>query len=243
MAPAARTPASANQLLGRIAARERERIVSACDIVPVAFGHALYESGDAIRHVYFPTSGFVSLLTPDGRNHSLEVGLVGSEGIVGSTLALGIGSSPLRALVQGEGSALRMSVGRFGKALNDGSGLRRVVDAYLYVQLAQIAQTAACGRFHGLDARLARWILLTQDRARGSRFRLTHELLAQMLGVRRAGVTIAAGLLQKKHLIQYRRGVIDVLNRSGLEAAACACYPRLNEIYADHLPAPKKRAS
>jgi CRP-like cAMP-binding protein len=137
---------------------------------------------------------------------------------------------------------LRMSGSRFKSALNECPGLKRVIGAYLYVQLAQIAQTAACGRFHGLDARLARWILLTHDRAEANRFRLTHQFLAQMLGVRRAGVTTAAGMLQKRHLIQYSRGIIDVLNRPGLEAVACPCYKRLNDIYTTSLSAAKKRA-
>lgn len=231
----------ANQLLSSIAVREREQILAECTTIPLPFGRVLYEPNDAMRFVYFPTSGFVSLITQDGTNHSLEVGLVGTEGMVGSTLALGVSSSPLKALIQGQGSALRMRADSFSAALTEIAQLRRVIGAYLFVQYAQVAQTATCGRFHGLNARLARWILLTQDRAGAGHFRLTHELLAQMLGVRRAGVTMAAGMLQRRHLIQYRRGIIDVLNRPGLEALACACYKHLNDIYAMHVAAAGKR--
>jgi CRP-like cAMP-binding protein len=231
-----------NQLLEKIAVRDRQRILGQCTVVPLVFGHVLFEPEEVIQHVFFPTSGFISLVTPDGARHNLEVGLVGAEGMVGSTLALGVDSSPVKALIQGEGSALRMRAADFNTALNESAQCRRVIGAYLYVQFAQVAQTAACGRFHNLDARLARWILLTQDRAGAIRFRLTHEFLAQMLGVRRAGVTMAAGILQKQKLIQYSRGMISVLNRPGLEAVACACYKRLNEIHDVHLPAERKRA-
>ena len=237
-----RAAKDANQLLDKIAARDRQRILAQCTAVPLVFGRVLFEPEEMIRHVFFPTSGFISLITPDGARHNLEVGLVGAEGMVGSTLALGVASSPVKALIQGEGSALRMRAEDFNSALNESAQCRRVIGAYLYVQFAQVAQTAACGRFHGLDARLARWILLTQDRAGENRFRLTHEFLAQMLGVRRAGVTMAAGMLQKRHLIQYRRGMINVLNRPGLEAVACACYKRLHEIHDAHLSAGRKRA-
>ena len=206
MSSLTRAAKDANQLLDKIAARDRQRIVAQCTAVPLVFGRVLFEPEEVIRHVFFPTSGFISLITPDGARHNLEVGLVGAEGMVGSPLALG--------------SALRMRAEDFNIALNESAQCRRVIGAYLYVQFAQVAQTAACGRFHGLDARLARWILLTQDRAGANPFRLTHEFLAQMLGVRRAGVTMAAGMLQKRHLIQYRRSMINVLNRPGLEAVA-----------------------
>jgi len=230
-----------NQLLDAVGLRGRERILAECTTVPLEFGHVLYEPGDPLRHVYFPTSGFVSLIAPDGPNHTLEVGLVGTEGMVGGTLALGIAASPLKALVQGEGTAHRMRADSFSAILNENAP-RRVVGAYVYVQYRQMAQTAVCGRFHSLDARLAQWILLTHDRAGASHFRLTHQFLAHMLGVRRAGVTMAAGSLQKQHLIQYRRGMMNVLNRPGLEAVSCACYKRLNEIYDTQFPASLKRA-
>jgi CRP-like cAMP-binding protein len=241
MALLTRVVKDANQLLNSIAVREREQILAECATIPLPFGRVLYESNDAMRYVYFPTSGFVSLISQDGAKHSLEVGLVGAEGMVGSTLALGVSSSPLKALIQGQGSALRMRADSFADALNEIAQLRQVIGAYLFVQYAQVAQTATCGRFHALDARLARWILLTQDRAGAGHFRLTHELLAQMLGVRRAGVTMAAGMLQKRHLIQYRRGIVAVLNRPGLEALACACYKHLSDIYGMHVATTGKR--
>lgn len=240
MASLARIVKVANQLLNSIAVREREQILAECTTIPLPLGCVLYEANHAMRYAYFPTSGFVSLISQDGTKQGLEVSLVGAEGMVGSTLALGVRSSPLKALIQGEGSALRMRADRFAAALNESVQLRRVIGAYLFVQYAQVAQTATCGTFHGLDARLARWTLLTQDRAGVSRFRLTHELVAQMLGVRRAGV-MAAQMLQKRRLIAYRRGMIEVLNRPGLEALACPCYKHQNDLYAMHVAATGKR--
>jgi CRP-like cAMP-binding protein len=203
--------------------------------VELPFGEIVSEPNEPIRHVYFPTTSFISLITPKGASESLEVGLVGNEGVFGITLVLGIDASPLKGLVQGGGLAMRMSVAQFRRASKESRSFGRVVHAYLYVLMAQIAQTAACGRFHQLEARMARWLLMTHDRAGSDTFRLTHVFLAQMLGVRRAGVTEAASKIQKRNLIQYRRGVIRVMNRPALEALACPCYAAFNEMYGQHL--------
>ena len=236
----ARSRNGTNQLLARTTARERRAILAACVEVPLPFGEVICEPNARIRHVYFPVAGFVSLVTPAGAANSLEVALVGTEGIFGGTVVLGVQTSPLRGLVQGAGSALRMGVREFRLAHAHHPSLRQVLDAYLYLQLAQIPQIAACGRFHDLNARLARWLLMTQDRAGSDTFRLTHTFLAHMLGVRRAGVTTAAGDMQRRKYIHYRRGVVQVLNRPGLESAACGCYATLNSIYAQTFEGARK---
>jgi len=212
-------------------------ILGKCELVAAEFGTTLTEPGAPILHVYFPVTCFISLITPKHAAESLEVGLVGNEGVFGITLALGVDASPLKGLVQGEGDALRMKARDFRRALEDSPSFSRVMNAYLFVLMGQIAQTAACGRFHRLEARLARWILMTHDRAGTSSFRITHVFLAQMLGVRRSGVTVAAGLLQKSKLIHYRHGVMQVLDRRGLEHLTCPCYRTLNDLYEKHLVA------
>ena len=228
-------PTPINRLLAAVTKRNLGPILKTCEEVELTFGDVLSEPDEPIRYVYFPTTSFISLITPNGASESLEVGLVGNEGVFGITLVLGIDASPLKGLVQGAGQAMRMSVTHFRRASRESPSFGRVVHAYLYVLMAQIAQTAACGRFHQLEARLARWILMTHDRAGSDTFPLTHVFLAQMLGVRRAGVTEAAGLVQKRGFIQYRRGIVQVLNRPGLEEIACPCYDAFNAMYYKHL--------
>jgi CRP-like cAMP-binding protein len=174
-------------------------------------------------------------------SESLEVGMVGDEGMFGITLLLDVKASPLTGLVQGSGQALRMSASRFVRLAKDSLPFKQTLNRYLYVLTAQLAQSAACNRFHQLDARMARWLLMTQDRAHSNTFRLTHQFLAYMLGVRRAGVTEAAGRLQEKRLIQHRHGAVTVLNRIGLEAASCPCYGGFKDVYREHLGSAKGR--
>lgn len=213
-----------NTLLAGLPRQSFRNLLPGLVPVTLAFGDVLYEPGDTIGDVYFPSRSVVSLLTVvDGRD-ALEVGLVGREGMVGIPLTLGVRLSPVRALVQGAGAAMQMSARRFRKAFDASAPLRRSLQRYTYDLMAQITQTAACNRFHGVEERLARWLLMTRDRVGSPQFRLTQEFLSHMLGVRRVGVTNAASALQRRRLIEYRRGNIRILDSAGLEAAACSCY-------------------
>lgn len=213
-----------NSLLAALPGEDYGSLLGQLEPVALTAGEVLHEPGKRIRQVYFPGAGQVSLLMVMADRKALEVGLVGREGMVGVALALGADTSPVRALVQGSGSALRMKAASFCEALGRSLPLQREVQGYAYAKLLQARQTAACSRFHHVDARLARWLLLTHDRTRSDRFHLTHEFLADTLGVRRVGVTNAATALQRRKLISYSRGDIRILNRKGLEAASCACY-------------------
>jgi len=188
------------------------------------FGQVLYREGERMKEVYFPQSCVVSLLVVVDRDAALEVALVGRDGLLGIPLALGAELSPVRALVQGAGAALRMSRARFRAALEEHASLREAVYNYGGSLMGQIGQTAACNRFHQVNARLARWLLMTRDRLGSAEFRVTQAFLSAMLGVRRVGVSEAASSFQHRHLIEYSRGVITILDHPGLETACCSCY-------------------
>ena len=233
-ASAVSTRASANivnQLLDNLPRRERNRILECCEPVDLVFGAVLCEPDQAYRHIYFPLSGFISLVQTVGDHQPLEMGLIGNEGMLGATMVLGINAIPLRGVVQGSGTALRMTAAQLRRLLASCPGLERKLSRYLYVLMAQLSQTAACTRFHEVEARLARWLLMTHDRAHADHFHLTHEFLADMLGVQRSAVSIAAGALQKRHLIRYTRGEINILSRVGLEAVSCECYDAVIQDY------------
>lgn len=233
---AARPERVSNQLIQSLPPAQRRRFLAHCQRVHLTFGDILCQPGEPFAHVYFPLTGFISLVATVSHHEPLEMGLIGNEGVLGATLALDIDTVPLRGIVQGSGTALRVAVSRFQIELREAPALQRVLKRYLYVLMAQLAQTAACTRFHEVDARLARWLLMTHDRAHADHFHLTHKFLAAMLGVRRSGVTIAAGALQRRRLIRYARGRISILDRAGLEAAACECYDAVIEDYARLLP-------
>ena len=215
-----------NALLAALPRVEYRRLLELLEPVTLTFGEVLYEPGAKIAHIYFPSDSLVSLLILVDRHLALEVGLVGREGIVGVAYAMGIGATPFRVLVQGTGQALRMKAETFRAELNASPTLRREVHLYAHTLMAQVARTAACNRFHVVEERLARWLLMTRDRMRSDSFRLTHGFLANMLGVRRVGVTKAAHALRKRKLIAYSRGNISIMNGRGLEAAACSCYEK-----------------
>jgi CRP-like cAMP-binding protein len=209
-----------------------------CEAVELKCGEILYQPNALICHVYFPADSVISLMLPVDGTGNLQVASVGNEGMLGSPLILGVKLSPLRALVQGEGLAWRMSAMVFGRELGRSVALRRGLHRYLQVRMCQLAQAAACTRFHLVEQRLARCLLMTQDRAHSDEFHATHEVLAYMLGVRRVGVTKAANALQTRRLIHYRRGEVSILDRSGMEAAACGCYQADRDTYAGLLAAP-----
>jgi CRP-like cAMP-binding protein len=221
----------ANRLLAALPRKDRERFLAACESVDLVFADIICQPGERLEHVYFPLDSTISLVTPIDGFAALEVGMIGNEGMLGITLTLGVDYSPLHALVQGSGRAWRMNAGSFRRELADNAALQRGLKRYLFVLMSQFAQTAACTRFHLLEARLARWLLMTQDRAQSDVFYLTHAFLGHMLGVRRVGVTKAALSLQQRQLISYNRGDITILDRDGLEKASCECYRTDTQTY------------
>ena len=229
--PIAQSVPVPNRLLAALPSKDRERLLANCEQVELGFAEVLYRPGEPIRHVYFPTGSFISVVKSINDSANLEVGLVGNEGLLGITTMLGVDAAPFQALVQGAGSALRMTTPSFLHELEQNPALQLELKRYLYVSMSQIAQTAACTRFHLVEARLACWLLMTQDRAHSNHFHITHVCLAYMLGVRRVGITKAANSLLKKNLISYQRGAITILDRVGLEAASCGCYLADKEIY------------
>lgn len=213
-----------NHLIAAVPPAGRGAFLDDCERVELAFAQRLASPDQKMSHVYFPSTGFISLLAPLIDGAQLEVALVGDEGMLGATVLLGVDSAPLQAIVQGAGSGLRMGVGAFRAQLQAQPRLESAVKRYLYVQTVQLAQAAGCTRFHLLEARLARWLLMTGDRAHADHFHITHVFLSNMLGMRRAGVTEAATALQSRGLISYHRGQLVVLDRPGLQEAACSCY-------------------
>ena len=227
---APRPESTQNSLLAAVSRKEYRRLLGMLEPVTLTFGDVLYEPGDVISHVYFPGVSLVSLLTLVDHHLALEVGLVGREGMVGIPLALGVGVSSTRALVQGAGVAMRMKSAHFLKELGHSLPLQRAILRYTHALMAQVARTAACNRFHVVEERLARWLLMTRDRVQTNDFPMTQEFLSHMLGVRRVGVTKAARALQKRRLIEYSRGNIRIVDSHGLEAAACSCYQAIRNI-------------
>ncbi|MBK8740034.1 MAG: Crp/Fnr family transcriptional regulator [Betaproteobacteria bacterium] len=207
-------------------------MLAASETVELTFADVLYEPPAALESVYFPTQSLISLIMPVDQHSSLEVGLVGDEGMFGLPLAPGVDVSPVRAVVQGAGAVLRMDAAAFCRELQRSDSLQRAIKRYTFVQMTQLSQNAACTRFHVVEARLARWLLMTQDRVHSSNFHITQEFLALMLGVRRVGVTKAASSLFKRKLIHYSRGNITVLDRRGLRSASCGCYKADLDSYA-----------
>lgn len=224
--------AKINRLLAALPRRERERVLVDSRQVELVAGEVLCDWDEPVRYAYFPTSGFISLLASVDAHARLEVGLIGNEGMFGVSLVLGVSFSPQQALVQGPGAAVRIGAPALRRVMRDAAALRSVLSRYACVQTTQYAQVAACVRFHPVNARLARWLLMTQDRAHAPEFRATQETLANMLGVRRAGVAEAAGALRRQGLIRYTRGAVTVLDRQGLEAAACRCYRENRKLHA-----------
>ena len=192
--------------------------------VDLVFDTNIYNLGDAISHVYFPNSGIISLLAAIDVSSTLEVGIVGREGMAGLSIFLGVKQSRVRAIVQGNGTATRITATAFEKEFANGGDLSRIMLRFAHSMLVQISQSAVCYRFHPIEKRLARWLLMTGDRMETNEYQITQDFLSNMLGVRREAVTRAAGSLQKRDLISYSRGHILIIDRPGLDAAACKCY-------------------
>jgi CRP-like cAMP-binding protein len=229
-------------LIAALPRAERGRLLALCVPVQLELAQVLCEQGQPCRHVYFPTTSFVSLIARVDEAHSLEVGMAGREGMLGVQLALGVSREPLKALVQGAGTAWRASAAALREELARNAPLQQGLLRYASVLMAQRARASACLRFHEIGPRLARWLLMSQDRAHADQFPMTQEFLASMLGVRRVGVTGAAGDLQRRGLIRYHRGEMAVLDRAGLLTAACSCYAADLQVYEQALTAAVRRS-
>lgn len=230
--PALQQATPRNRLIAALPGRSRLRVLASCDKVQLVLAQGLYEPGGPIRDVYFPLNCVISLVTSLDDGARLEIGIVGNEGMLGTPLVLGVRNSLQHAVVQGAGAAWRMSATAFSRHCTEGTALRQAMNLYIQVRMNQLAQTAACTHRHDVESRVARWMLMTRDRALSNCFHLTHEFLADMLGVRRVGITQAASSLQERGLISYRRGEITILNGAGLGKASCSCYRRAKAMYA-----------
>ncbi|MDP9126020.1 MAG: Crp/Fnr family transcriptional regulator [Pseudomonadota bacterium] len=230
------SPLEKNQLLAALPAEERERWHRELEAVELGLGDVLYESGGKMTHVYFPTTAIVSLLYVMENGASAEIAVVGHEGIVGVSLFMGGESTPSRAVVQSAGQGFRLGAAQIQEHFKRAPVLHLLL-RYTQALITQMAQTAVCNRHHSLDQQLCRWLLLSLDRLSGIELVMTQELIANMLGVRREGVTESATKLQKAGLIKYSRGRITVLDRPGLEARSCECYGVVKKEYDRLLPA------
>jgi CRP-like cAMP-binding protein len=226
-----------NELLRSLPATEWQRWAPLLEPVPLALGQVLVESGRTMTHVVFPTTAIVSLLYVMENGASAEIAVVGQEGVVGISLFMGGGSTPSRAVVQSAGEGYRLRGADMTEAFNRSGPVMHLMLRYTQALITQMAQTAVCNRHHSLDQQLCRWLLLSLDRLSGSELVMTQELIANMLGVRREGVTEAALKLQKEGLIRYARGRIAVLDRPGLEQRTCECYAVVKKEYDRLLPA------
>ena len=211
--------------------------------VELVAGTILCEDDQPFTHAHFPLTGLISLVAVTRGHQALGLAMIGNEGVLGSTLALGINTPRLRAVVHGSGGALQVSAPQMRRMLRQGPGLTDTLQRYSYVLMGQLLQTAVCNSFHEVEMRLARWLLMTDDRATTDGFQLTHQILADLLGVQRSAVTIAAGKLQRRKLIGYARGHVSILSRSGLEDASCECYEIQVRDHARQFLPGRKRSS
>ena len=226
----------ANHILRALPQLEYDRLAPHLKLVPMPLGMALYESGVALRHIYFPTDCIVSLLYGLENGASAEIAVVGNEGAIGVSLFMGGESTPSRAIVQSAGQAYRLPGKRLKEEFNRHGQMLHILLRYTQSLLTQMFQTAVCNRHHSLEQQLCRWLLLSLDRLPSNELKMTQELIANMLGVRREGVTEAAGKLQEAGLINYRRGRITVLDRPGLESRSCECYQVVKKEFDRLLP-------
>lgn len=225
-----------NHLLAALPMEEYERLAPNLELVPMPLGHVLYESGSEFRYAYFPTTAIVPLLYVMLDGASTEIAVVGNEGVIGVALFMGGDSMPHRAVVQSAGYAYRLKGRLLKEEFNHSGRMQHLLLHYTQALLTEMAQTAVCNRYHSLDQQLCRWLLMSLDRLPSDELVMTHELISNMLGVRREGVTEAAGNLQRAGLIKYSRGHITVLDRDGLEARVCECYSVVKREFERLLP-------
>lgn len=222
---------SKNKLLSALSKDQFGELFSKLEYVPLVYDKNIYDQGEVISHVYFPESGIISLLASVEDDYTIEVGIIGDEGIAGLSVFLGVPVSGNRAVVQGAGFASRMETGDFLKESRSGSDLSRFILRYMHSLFTQVSQSAACNRYHSIDERLARWLLMTRDRMHQDEFQITQGFLSNMLGVRREAVNRAAKGLQQRDLIKYARGSVSIIDGPGLEKAACRCYDAIEKEY------------
>ena len=225
-----------NQLLAALPLADLARLSEKMEPAAMPLGHVLYESGDKLRHVYFPTNAIVSLLYVMEDGSSAEIAIVGNEGIVGISLFMGGETTPSRAIVQSAGNALRVSSNVLKTEFRRGGPLHNLLLRYTQALITQMSQTAVCNRHHSVEQQLCRWLLMSLDRLGSTELTMTQKLIANMLGVRREGVAESAGKLQKRGLIEYSRGRIVMLNRAGVEKSSCECYQVVKKEYERLLP-------
>lgn len=226
----------ANRLLAALPAKEYAHLLPNLEEIPLNYAETIYEQGEAIRYIYFPNSGMISLLTYAAEDEVLEVGVIGNEGMIGLPVFLGVETSRNQVIVQGDGAALRIKTEDFIKECGRGGSLPKLLRRYTHALITQVSQTVACNRFHLIEERLMCWLLLMHDRMQTDKFKITQEFLSKMLGVRREAVSKSAANLQQRKLIEYTRGIVSIINRAALEAAACNCYSIVKAEY-DNLPA------
>ena len=224
-------PAIENRLLAALPPTAYQRLLPHLEPVTLELKKVLYREGGTIRHVYFPSGAMISLVSVMSSGRSVEIGVVGREGMASTVPFMGGGTSPYEAMVQISNGALRMKASTLKEEFHRGGPLQDLLLRYAQAFSIQVSQTAACNRLHSMEERLARWLLMTHDRARLDQLELTQEFLSMMLGVERSGVTLAAITLQDAGLIQYSRGKITILDRKGLERAACECYGRVKKFF------------
>jgi CRP-like cAMP-binding protein len=222
-----------NHLIEQLSPNVRSKFLARCELVELFCAEVLLEPGIAMRYAYFPTAGIIVMKNLKDGHPGLAVGMVGIEGMIGTQLVLGVRRSPMQARVEREGTAWRISASELHGQIDCEPALRRKLHSYIHVLMVQLAEATTCHRFHTVDQRLARWLLMSQDRARSDSLRATQQSLADLLGIRRVGITEAAVALQRGGLIEYRRGDLKILDRVGLESRACSCYEFDRTIYAE----------
>lgn len=225
-------PLVTNSLIDALPRSARNRLLSICEPVDLIPGHIVSGSDSPARQVYFPTGSILSLTTSSKDSPVLEIGMVGSEGMLGLQVVLAVGSVPLQASVRGPGTAWRVATEPFNRELAGSRALRRSLNCYLQVTLLQFTLEARCVRFHHVKQRLARWLLMTHDRAHADSFSVTQALIAHLMGVRRVGIAQAAGAFQRMGMIRYVRGILTIVDRKGLELESCGCYETARKTYA-----------